>query len=104
MELSGGGSTNMGPNSAEQALFGHVPHDALYRLAVLEQNQRGNTLHAEFHHRLGISIHVELDDPQVVSILVNHGLEDGGDHAARTAPLCPEVNQDGLRCVDDLAL
>src|SRR4051812_33490716 len=69
-------------------------NDALYGITVLEQDQGRDTLDIEhlWHRWVGIDIH--LTDTQFAFVLLADLIHDGRNHLTRTAPFCPEVNQD----------
>src|ERR1051326_1535085 len=78
-----------------QHWLGHEADDALDHRAILEQDHRRDAGNAELHRRLLVLVDVQLDDLELASLLGSNLLEHGRDHATRTAPLCPEVDQDG---------
>ena len=62
--------------------------------AVFEKQKRGNAVDSELIAKLGVIIHVYLADLYIASLLCDL-VNDGGDHTARAAPLCPEVYENG---------
>ena len=91
-------------DSVQEAILRRVADDALDLLAVLEEDQGRNALDAELPLRLRVVVDVELGDLEATRILLCDLLEHGGDHAAGAAPFGPEVDQDRLVGLDDLAL
>src|SRR5690606_28646848 len=80
-----------------------VASDAAYHLTALEQNQSRDTQHAIVHEDILIGIGVELGDAQFAIVLIGKLLDNGCNHLARAAPLCPEINQyRGIRTEDFL--
>src|SRR6202040_748887 len=49
----------------------------------------------EVHRPVLVLVDVQLRDREAAGLLDGDLLEHRGDHAARTAPLCPEIDQDG---------
>src|SRR5207237_7983317 len=78
-----------------QLWLGHEADDALDSLAVREQDHRRDARDAEVHRRVLVLVDVELDDPQLAGLLSGDLLQNGSDHAARAAPLRPEVDEHG---------
>ena len=102
VQLRRGGAADVRLDLGEQTVLGHVAHQTLDRLAVLEQNERRDALHAELHHRLGVLIEVQLRALEAVGIVLGALLQDRSDHAARTTPLRPEIYQDRPVSLRDL--
>src|SRR5207302_4787284 len=65
------------------------------RLPALEQQHGRDAAHAVATGRVGILVDVELGDRHFVTELARNFLERRSDHAARTAPFSPEVDQHG---------
>ena len=63
-------------------------------LSILEQDQRRNAADAKLGRCARVFVHVEFYNFELADIFVSNLLEDWRDHAARSAPLCPEVDQD----------
>src|SRR3954454_6464812 len=66
------------------------------RLAIFEDDERGNAHHFEASGGVGVVVDVELGDAHLARLLGRDLLEDRGDHLARTAPLGPEVDDDHI--------
>src|SRR5690606_7253143 len=62
----------------------------------------GDAHHVEAAGHVGVLVDVELDDLELAGLLLGDLLEDRGDRLARSAPLSPEVDQDGLGRAADL--
>src|SRR5207253_3957283 len=62
-------------------------------LAILEEDQRGDTHDAVTTRYVGAIVHVHLDGAQAALILAGQLLDDRSDLAARAAPGRPEVYQ-----------
>ena len=78
--------------------------DGLIRdLAVLHHDERRDRDNAELLRKLRLLVHVDLAYLDVAA-LVRNLVHDGRHHAARAAPGCPEVQQDRLIRLHDLAL
>ena len=73
-------------------------------LAPAEGVDSRNRGDAELCRDGGVLIYVDLDDLNLVGVLCCELLQDGGEHAAGAAPLCPEVHQDRLICLENILL
>src|SRR4051812_228246 len=87
-----------------EALLRHRADDLGGDLAVLEEDHRRNRQDLEGGGGLLVVVDVELDDLQRVALLAGDLLEHRGDHAARTAPRGPEVDEDGRVSLEHLGL
>ena len=72
------------------------------RLAVAEQDQRGDGGDAVALLEFVLLVDVDLDELQVVLTLGRNAVEDGSDGVARAAPFRPEVHEHGLVALEDL--
>src|SRR6185503_5825896 len=70
--------------------------------AVFEEDEGGNPANAEFGRRLGVLVDVELRNLDLVAVFGRDFIQDGGDHLAGTAPLCPEIEKDGFVGLQDV--
>ena len=70
--------------------------DLVLHLAVLEEQQEGDRLDVELHREIARFIDVDLADNRLAIEIGGDLVDDGSDHFARTAPLCPEVDEDGF--------
>src|SRR5437588_9892485 len=86
-------------------LLGLRADDALDRLSVLVDEERGDALYAERGGGLRVLVNVELGDAVATARLRRKLFERGRDHTARAAPRGPTVEQHGPRGrrLDDLA-
>src|SRR5215469_1393692 len=88
------------PNVLVQGLgdciFGTVPHKLLNDLPTLEYQQGRDSSHFVAHWCSAIGVDIHLADLDLVLILGCQFLDDGRNRAARTAPRCPEIHQNGL--------
>src|ERR671931_2379006 len=73
-------------------LRGRADH-ALLLLAVLEEDERRDALDAVALRDRRVVVHVELDDRGAAGVLLRHGLDRRREHAARRAPLRPEIHE-----------
>src|SRR5690606_12277908 len=78
--------------------------DLLDDLAVLVEQQRRQAHHAVLVRRLGVGAVVQLRDLDLAGLLLGDLVEHGRDHAARAAPVGPEVAERRGVAVQDLAL
>src|ERR671939_389327 len=80
-------------NHARDGLLrGRADHPLLL-LAVLEEDERRDALDAVALRDRRVVVHVQLDDRRAARVLLGHGLDRRREHAARRAPLRPEVHQ-----------
>src|SRR5690606_2200880 len=79
-------------------------HDLLDDLTVLVDVHRRDLHDAVLLRHLRVLVDVELDDVDLVAVLLGDLLEDRRDHAARAAPLGPEVHEHGLVVLQDFRL
>src|SRR6266550_1438394 len=70
-----------------------VTDDAIGLAAVLEQDHGRDGADAEAPGGDRIGVDVELRDAELLALLVRDVFEDRRDHAARTAPCRPEVDE-----------
>ena len=85
--------------------LGQRPHEAVYRLAILEGEHRGDRLDAHLARDLRVVVDIELDQFDGALGGANRLLQDRRQLAARTAPRRPEIHQHRnlARRVDDVA-
>lgn len=72
--------------------------------AVLKQDQGGDAADTVLGRNRSVLIHIEFRDLQATLVLGRDLFHDWTDHLARTAPLCPEVNEDGQVRFQDIGL
>src|SRR5215218_9498890 len=82
-------------DASEELRLREEANDSLYRLAVFEEDQGRNAGHSEALSRARIRVDVELRNLESLALFLGNLLEHRGDHFAGTAPLCPEIYQDG---------
>src|SRR5205085_11858431 len=68
--------------------------EALLRLAVEEEDERGDGHDLEPPRHERVVVHVELPYPQLARVFVGNFFQDRGDELARPAPLGPEIDED----------
>src|SRR6478735_5241403 len=78
--------------------------DGLDDLATLVHLHRGDGGDLVLRSGLRVLVDIELDDLDLVGVLGGDLVEDRADGATRTAPLSPEVHQNGLLAVEDVLL
>src|SRR6266852_2360428 len=76
--------------------LGLVADDPISRFAAAEQDQAGNTEHAELGRRLWVGVDVELSHCDPAGVLDRQLLDHRPQHLAGRAPGCPEVEEHGL--------
>src|ERR1035437_10732892 len=81
-----------GVDLAFEARLGLEPDHSLDRLAVLEEDERGNAHDAKLSGDDRGSVDVEFADFDLASVLLVDLLNDGGDHATGGAPFGPKVD------------
>ena len=74
----------------------HRAHFLRLDRPVLEQDQRRDAADAELGRRLRILVDVELGDAHAVGVDAGEFIEDRRNHLAGTAPLRPEIEQNGF--------
>lgn len=84
-----------GFDALDQGVLGLHTDDAIHLFAVLEEHEHGDRAHAELGGEIGAVVHIDLADFDGVALLGSELLQDGGQHAAGTAPFCPEIDDDG---------
>src|ERR671939_627575 len=82
-------------NHARDGLLRGRPDHALLLLAVLEEDQRRDTLDAVALRDRRVVVHVELDDARALRVLLGHRVHGRREHTARRAPGRPEVYEQG---------
>src|SRR5439155_2311424 len=80
---------------AEDLLLAARSDEPPFLHAVDEQEHRRDRKDAEPARRFGVRVDVELRDRQFAGLLGSDLFEDRCDHVARSAPLGPEVDDDG---------
>src|ERR1700704_804576 len=78
--------------------------DTIGLAAVLEQDHGRDRADAEAARSDRIGVDVELGDADLVTLLARDLLEDRRDHAARTAPRRPEIDEHGAIRLQNLLL
>ena len=73
-------------------------------LSTLEEQECGNVSDSEPPGHGLVVVDVNLADAQTVLVVSCHLVEDRGNRAARAAPRCPEVNENGYVAVDDIGV
>src|SRR6266851_6761229 len=81
-----------------------ITDDAVGLPTVLEQDHARDCPDAEAPRGDRIGINIELRDADLVALLVRDVFEDRRDHAARTAPRRPEIDEHGGVRLQDLLL
>jgi hypothetical protein len=77
-------------------------HYGFYRLTVFEEDHHGDRGYVESLRQSGIFIHVDFSDFDFACVLGGHLFQDGCEHTAGAAPLCPEVYKNGRHGVINL--
>ncbi len=85
----------MGVDESCQLGLGGSAHFVASQFAVLEQQQGGNATNAELGGDAAVLVHIDLHDGELALVFAGHLVERGRDHAARPAPLGPEVHENG---------
>lgn len=78
--------------------------DAVDLFAVFEEHEHGDGADAELGSEVGAFVDIDLADFKGAALFGGELLEDGGEHAAWAAPLCPEVDDDRAGGGFDLGL
>jgi len=73
-------------------------------LAPLEQEDRRDRVDAVRRGDLAVFARVELADLELAFVRARELLDDGREHLARHTTLGPDIDEDGLVCVQNLAL
>ena len=76
-------------------VLGQRPDDRLLQLAVLEQQDRGDTPDTVFCRNGPVRIYVDLADLELVLVFDRDLVHDRGDHFAGAAPYGPEIHDRG---------
>jgi hypothetical protein len=76
--------------------FGQRAHEAVHRLAVLHQDDRGDAADAEGAGQLLLVVGVDLRQLEAAAVLHLQLFQDRADGLAGSAPGRPEVHQHGL--------
>src|SRR5262245_41878712 len=76
-----------------QLRLGHRADETVDLLAATEEDQERDALGAVARRDLGRAVDVQLDHLEQARELTPHALDDRADHAARPAPLGPEVDE-----------
>ena len=74
--------------------------EAVDLVAAAQQQQQRDALRAEARGDLGSSVDVEFDDLEAPGVIVRGLVDKRREHATRSAPGRPEVDQHGQRGVD----
>lgn len=69
--------------------------------AVFHDHEQRNARHAEHGGEITFFIDVDLADFDFVLVFLGDFRDGGREHAARAAPWCPEINQNGLVGFED---
>ena len=93
-----------GVDPAHQLLLGLGADLGGGDLAVLEQQQGGDRADVVARRRRRVLVDVDLHHLELAIHLLGDVLQRGADHAARAAPLGPEVDQDGRVGLQDFLL
>lgn len=87
-----------------ELLFRNRPNLLALDHTILEKDQRGDAANTVLGRDFGITVYIDLGDLQTILKFTCHFLENGCDHFAGTTPLRPEVEQHGLRGLQDLRI
>jgi len=86
-------------STSKRPLFNELPeplsictHEAIHDFASLDEQKRRHRRHAVFLRRLGVIVHIDLDELCSGSHFLRQFLEKRGYHLAWTAPRRREVN------------
>ncbi|GKU09334.1 unnamed protein product, partial [Fusarium langsethiae] len=77
-----------------QLTFRQCTHFGCRHFTVFEQQQSRDTTDAIFRRSARVLIDVQFCNGQFALIFVSDFIQNRGDHFARTAPLCPEIDED----------
>ena len=77
-----------------QLTFRQCAHFGCRHFTVFEQQQSRDTTDAIFRRSARVLIDVQFCNGQFALIFVSYLIHNRGDHFARTAPLCPEIDED----------
>ena len=83
-------------DGAGQRCLGNSTDDGVNFLPALEHHQRGNAADAVLTGDVGIFVSVELENLDLSLEFLGNLVNDGSDHAARSAPWGPEIDQNPL--------
>ena len=75
--------------------------DVLHDFATLEDAHRWDGTNAILHRERRFFICVELYDLHLCAVFIRDLFQDRTDGAARAAPLCPEIDDDRERVLQD---
>ena len=78
-----------------EALDWYQVHIGASTAAALEEDDGRDVAHAVFHRDLIVLLHVAFADQHAALVFGGEFVHNGSDRAARTAPLGPEVDDDG---------
>lgn len=84
--------------------FGDRADDLLDDVSPFEEQQCGDGADGILLSCLCALVDIEFSDAQALCILFGDFFDDGSDSAARAAPGCPEVHEDGQGRLEDMVL
>lgn len=88
-----------------ELFFGDVcTDDLIFHFTVFEKQEQRNGFYAVFHSKVAGFIHIDLGHFCLTFDLCGELFEDGTDHFARTAPFCPEIDENGEIGIDHFGL
>lgn len=82
--------------------FGPSTYDRLGDFPILEDIERRDRGDPICRGGLHIVVRVDLYDLELVRLLLADLIDDRANHAARAAPWCPKVDEDGLIRLENL--
>ena len=102
--IRGWSISEAGLEPGDDIVLGSGAGYTIYLLTSFDKDERGDVLHAVTSgERTGL-IDIDLADFGYPRHLRCHLVNDGGDHAAGTAPCCPEVDQNRNGGIEDFSL
>jgi hypothetical protein len=88
-----------------ELFFGNVgTDDLIFHFTVFEKQEQRDGFYAVFHSKAAGFIYIDLGDFCLTFDLGGELLEDGTDHFARTAPSCPEIDENREIGIDHFGL
>ena len=93
-----------GLQASNDIVLGGGASDAVYLLTVLQEDERGDVLHAVTSGESASLVYVHLAYLGHAGHLGSDLVNDGGDHAAGAAPCSPEVHQYRNGGIENLGL
>jgi hypothetical protein len=92
----------MGADFGFEAFARLEADDVVDRLAILEQNESGQSHDAVLLHDVGVDIDIEGANDQFIGVFVGKVIDKRRDHFTRGTPFRRKIDQDGqLRFEDD---